>query len=216
MSVAAISRGGIFSLGFNVRYEHRDKDGNIKQLFTENQFGKALLKYFREQVKEPIDSATGQVKPGLKNYLAAYGLRIPYVTGRWSSKRNIHNLITNAGFAGAASRLNGAGSEAAFVYIAVGIGTTGEAVGNTTLESEVVDSGLERASATASRVTVDVTNDGARLVHTFSVTGTKAITESGVLNAGSGGTLLARQTFSAVNVVNGDTLAVTWTFDFDA
>ena len=203
-----------FHLQQNVRYELRDKFGNIKKLFVENKLGTKILEFIRSFVSNPIDS-DGQVKPGLMNYLAAYGLRIPFITGVWSDSRLISNLVVSAGAAGVASRINGAGSEAAFIYIAVGIGTTAAAAGDTTLESEIVDSGLVRAAATASRVTTDVTNDTAQLLYTFSVTGTKAVTESGVLNAASAGTLLARQVFSAVNVVNGDSLQVTWKFDVD-
>jgi hypothetical protein len=203
-----------FHLQQNVRYELRDKFGNIKQLFVENKLGTKILEFIRSFVSNPI-SSDGQVKSGLMNYLAAYGLRIPFITGVWSDSRLISNLVVSAGVAGVASRINGAGSEAAFTYIAVGIGTTAAAAGNTALESEIVDSGLARAAATASRVTTDVTNDTAQDLYTFSVTGTKAVTESGVLNAGAAGTLLARQVFSAVNVVNGDSLQITWKFDCD-
>lgn len=203
-----------FHLQQNVRYELRDKFGNIKQLFVENKLGTKILEFIRSFVSNPI-SSDGQVKSGLMNYLAAYGLRIPFITGVWSDSRLISNLVVSAGAAGVASRINGAGSEAAFTYIAVGIGTTAAAAGNTALESEIVDSGLARAAATASRVTTDVTNDTAQDLYTFSVTGTKAVTESGVLNAGAAGTLLARQVFSAVNVVNGDSLQITWKFDCD-
>lgn len=122
----------------------------------------------------------------------------------------IQNLITNAGLAGLASRINGDGSEAAFTYLAVGTGTTAAATGDTTLETEITDSGLARASATASRVTTSQTNDTAQLVKTWSVTGTKAVTEIGILNAASSGTLLCRQVFTAVNVANGDTLTATY------
>ena len=203
-----------FHLQQNVRYELRDKFGNIKKLFVENKLGTKILEFIRSFVSNPIDS-DGQVKSGLMNYLAAYGLRIPFITGMWSDSRLISNLVVSVGAAGVASRINGAGSEAAFIYIAVGIGTTAAAAGDTTLESEIVDSGLARAAATASRVTTDVTNDTAQLLYTFSVTGTKAVTESGVLNAASAGTLLARQVFSAVNVVNGDSLQITWKLDVD-
>lgn len=122
----------------------------------------------------------------------------------------IQNLITNAGLAGLASRINGDGSEAAFTYIAVGTGTTAANAADTTLETEIADSGLARAAGTASRTTTTQTNDTARLTKTFSVTGTKAVTEIGILNAGSSGTLLCRQVFTAVNVQNGDSLAVTY------
>lgn len=215
MSALAIQRGGsIFGLGFNVQYVHRDADGNVKRMFVENRLGTAILKAIRLYVTAPIDER-GQVKPGVLNHLAAYGVRIPFLTGMWSDSRKIHNLTTTAGKAGVASRINGSGGEAAFTYIAVGIGTTAANIADTTLESEIVDSGLERANATASRVTTDTTNDSARLVQTFTVTGTKAVTESGVLNAGAAGVLLARQVFSAVNVISGDSLQVTWTFDVD-
>jgi len=203
-----------FRLGMNVEYTLRDKDGKIKPLFVENKLGKKLLAIFREHNPHPID-AQGQVKPGLMNHLAAYGLRIPGITGSWMTSRKISNLITTAGKAGIASRINGAGSEAAFTYIAVGTGTTAANVADTTLETETAASGLSRAAATASRVTTDTTNDSARLAYTFSVSGSVAVTESGVLNAGSSGVLLARQVFSAINVANGDTLAMTWTFDVD-
>lgn len=204
---------GRFNLKLNVKYELRDRSGNIKPIFSENKLGAFLLKTIRKYVKNPIRD--GKVQAGLLNHLAAYGLRIPFLTGNYSNFRLLSNLVTNAGKAGVASRINGAGSEAAFTYVAVGTGTTAAAAGDTTLETEITDSGLQRAAATASRVTVDVTNDGARLVLTYTVTGTKAVTESGVLNASSSGVLLARQVFSAINVVSGDSLQVTWTIDVD-
>lgn len=193
----------------NVRYELRDKNGKVKQIFTENQLGTKILQFFRKITPEPIDK-NGQVKPGLLNYLSAYGLRIPLITGFWGNFSLKANLMTNAGFAGVASRINGAGSEAAFTYIAVGTGTTAAAAADTALQTEIVDSGLARASATASRVTTTQPNDTAQDVYTFSVTGTKAVTESGVLNAAAAGVLLCRQVFSAITVGNGDSLQITW------
>lgn len=205
---------GRMRLKLNVAYELRDANGNLKRMFAVNWLGKKLLQLFRSIAKQPIDQ-TGQVRRGLLNHLAAYGIRIEGITGSWSNGMLISNLVTNAGKAGVASRINGSGGEAAFTYIGVGTGTTAAAAGDTTLETEITDSGLARANSTASRVTTDVTNDTARLVNTFSVSGTKAVTESGVLNAGASGVLLARQVFSAVNVVNGDSLQVTWNIDVD-
>lgn len=200
---------GQFKIEHNVEYVLRDKDGNIKPIFTENKFGSFLLKTVRKFVKEPI-TADGVVRKGLLNYLAAYGLQIPYLTGNWALSRNISNLVTNAGFAGVASRINGADAEAAFTYIAVGTGTGAAAAGDTTLGTETAASGLTRAAGTASRVTTTQTNDTAQVTKTFTVTGTVAVTESGLLNASSVGVLLARQVFSAINVVNGDSLTITW------
>lgn len=178
----------------NVDYVVKDKDGNVKPVFQQNALFTWLMKH---------------------GILSPHAPKIPFILGNWSNHVSISNLITNAGFAGAASRINGAGAEAAFDYIAVGTGTTAANVADTTLETELATSGLSRAQGTASRVTTDVTNDTAQVLKSFTVTGTAAVTESGLLNAASNGVLLCRQVFSAVNVVNGDTLQVTWKIDCD-
>jgi len=100
-----------------------------------------------------------------------------------------------------------------FDYIAIGTGTTAAAAGDTTLGAEITGGGGERrggADVTGTRVTTSVANDTGQWVTTFSFTATYAVTEAGVLNAASAGTLLARQTFSAINIVNGDSLQCTW------
>jgi len=135
--------------------------------------------------------------------------------GNLKKEFEFSNLITNAGVAGVASRINGAGGEAAFDYIALGTGTTTENATDTALEAEITSGGGERASATVSRTTTDVTNDTATNVNTFTFTSSFAITESGVFNASSGGTMLSRKVFSAMNVVSGDALEITWSFDVD-
>ena len=205
---------GRFALALNVKYELVDKDGNIKPIFTENALGSVILRAARYFVPHPMNDQ-GTVKEGFMNHLAAYGLQLPFITGNHSYSRIISNLVTTTGRAGVASRINGSGAEAAFTFIGVGTGTTAAVIGNTTLETETVDSGLSRVAASASRVTTDATDDTAQLVTTFTVSGTKAITESGVLNAVSAGVLLARQVFSAINVVSGDSLQITWKFDVD-
>lgn len=205
---------GKMAQGYNVEYRLLGADGTAKRMFVENALGAALLRLFRLITPEPISPA-GQVKPGAMNYLAAYGLRVPFMTGGWTFGAVRANLITNAGFAGLASRINGSGGEAAFTYIALGIGATAANVADTTLGSEITTNGGQRANSTVSRVTTDVTNDTAQDLNTFTFTGSFAITESGVLNAASSGTLLARQVFSAINVASGDQLQVTWKFDVD-
>lgn len=145
-----------------------------------------------------------------QKFEGTYTLKVFDKFGRLKDIRVVKNLITSAGKAGLASRIGGAGSEAAFTYIALGTGTTAANAADTTLEAELAASGLSRANASASRTTTTVTNDTARFQNTFSVTGSAAITEAGILNAASGGTLLSRQVFSAVNVINGDSLQVTY------
>lgn len=186
---------GRFHLKHNVEYILRDKYGNIKPIWQPNE--KAI-----NAMKSGLLSPTDDI------------LKTPEY-GEWSDKMQISNTITTTGKAGVASRINGSGGEAAFTYIALGTGTNASAVGDTTLQTEATTNGAQRANATASRVTTDTTNDTARLVNTFNFTGSFSITESGVLNASSVGTLLARQVFTAIAVVNGDSLQVTWNFDVD-
>lgn len=191
--------------------------GVVKQVFAENLLGRAFLGLFRSLVNDPIDER-GQVKPGLFNHLSAYGLRIPFLTGVWADSRLVANGITNAGLAALASRCNGSGGEAAFTSIGIGTDTTAFSAAQTALlagkkADTTADGGvhaLATASVTVSRVTTTQTNDTAQLTGTIAITGSMAIAESGVFNADTNGTMLCRQTFSAVNVVSGDSFVPTW------
>jgi len=124
--------------------------------------------------------------------------------------REYHNMISDAGKAIVAGLMLTDVGGTAFDYIAIGIGTTGETHLNTALESEIASGGGSRVAGTGTRVTTNYTNDTAQLVVTYNFTLSFAVTESGVFNASSGPTLLCRKTFSAINVVNGDSLQVTW------
>jgi hypothetical protein len=126
-------------------------------------------------------------------------------------------IVVNAGRAVVSARLYGTAS-AAFASIGMGTGTTAAAATDTALQTGVTASGgadagvhvLPTASVTTSSVTTTITNDTAQWTGTVSITGTIAVTESGVFNADTNGTMLAHQVFSAVNVVNGDSIQFTW------
>jgi len=95
----------------------------------------------------------------------------------------------------------------AFDYLAVGTDSTAPSASDTALGAEITDSGLARAAGTGSRETTTVTNDTAKLTHTWSsITADKSIRELGVF--ASGGTMLARATLS-VDVSAGDSLTLT-------
>jgi len=132
--------------------------------------------------------------------------------GNLIDERHGSNVITNAGIAEVASLIltDNPGTATAFDYIAIGTGTTAEGATDTALETEITTGGGERAASTGTLVTTTVTDDTAQLQHTFSFTSTFAVTEAGILNAASAGTLLCRKTFSAVNVASGDSLQVTY------
>jgi hypothetical protein len=121
------------------------------------------------------------------------------------------NGLTNAGFAEVAGLITLDVGGTAFDYIAIGTGTTTFDPTQTALANEI-----KRKAGTGTRVTTAVTNDTHQLVTTFSsadgLSGTSAVTESGEFNSSSGGTMLDRQVFSALNINwdAGDTLQVTW------
>ena len=89
-----------------------------------------------------------------------------------------------------------------------GVGTTAENVANTDMETT---DGESRATGTQTETSSVVYSS----VGTISYTTTKAITEHGLFNASTGVTLLDRTVFSAINVVNGDSIqfsySLTWT-----
>lgn len=96
-------------------------------------------------------------------------------------------------------------SPAAMTHMEVGTGTTAAAVGDTALETAVASSRVALTSAT-------VTSNSVAYVATFPAgTGTGALTEAGIFNASSSGTMLCRTVFSVINKGAADTLGITWT-----
>ena len=83
-----------------------------------------------------------------------------------------------------------------------GIGTTAEAIGDTAL---VTPWGGARDTGTQ----VNTANEY-KSVATTAYNATKAITEHGLFNIASAGTLMDRTVFSALNVISGD--SIQWTF----
>lgn len=85
-----------------------------------------------------------------------------------------------------------------------GEGTTAEAIGDTDIETT---DGESRATGTQ---TEGASANIYRSVGTISYTSTKAITEHGLFNASTSGELLDRTVFSAINVVNGNSIEFTY------
>ena len=101
-----------------------------------------------------------------------------------------------------ASRMKDA-TATAMSHMAIGSGTTNPAAGDTALETE-----LGRVALTSTAVSNAVVTYTA----TFAAgTGTGAVTEAGILNASSSGTLLCRTEFSVVNKGAADSMTITWT-----
>lgn len=122
--------------------------------------------------------------------------------GKIKDEQEFKNLVVTTGKNFIASRMKDT-TDTAMSHMAIGSGTTAAAVGDTALETE-----LGRVSLTSTTVT----NNNVAYVATFPAgTGTGAVTEAGILNAGSGGTLLCRTVFSVINKGAADTLGITWT-----
>jgi len=114
----------------------------------------------------------------------------------------VPNLVVTTGKNLIASRLKDT-TDAAMSHMAIGTGSTAAAAGDTALGTEA-----GRVALTSTTVT---TNSVAYVASFGAGTGTGAITEAGLLNASSGGTLLCRTVFSVINKGAADTLGLTWT-----
>lgn len=128
--------------------------------------------------------------------------------GNYVPELTIANIITNAGRVGVATRIGEVSATTPYKYIALGLGTNAPAVTDTALQNEITTFGGARATGETGLATTTVANDTTRVVYTFGFTDVFAITEAGLFNAILAGTMLSRQTFSAINVQGGDTLQV--------
>jgi hypothetical protein len=126
--------------------------------------------------------------------------------GNVKDTREVENLVVGAGLDFIASRMNGT-SDGVMSHMAIGTGTTAAANGDTDLGT-VVGSRVSLTSAT-------VTDNAIVYVGDFSST-SGAITEAGVFNASTGGTMLCRTVFSALNITSSDSLSITWTVTISA
>ena len=113
----------------------------------------------------------------------------------------VNNLVVTTGKNFLASAILN-NSTSPFTQIGVGTGTNAAALTDTTLQAQI-----HRAAFTSSSVAGNV----AQMVLTMGPgVATGAITEAGIFNAPSGGTMLSRVVFSAINKGSGDTLIITW------
>jgi hypothetical protein len=127
--------------------------------------------------------------------------------GNVKQEEEVKNLVVTVGknFIASSMTKTTTNSPAAMTHMEVGTGTTAAAVGDTTLQTAVASSRVTLTSAT-------VTTNNVAYVATFPAgTGTGALTEAGIFNASSSGTMLCRTVFSVINKGAADTLGITWT-----
>jgi len=125
----------------------------------------------------------------------------------------VATVLTNKGKAGFADRvrLTPATYTTCPKWIAVGTGATGAArtavAADTALTTEVET----RAVGTESVVTTTQTGDTYQSLGTVSITDTRAIDESGLFDQlAAGGNMYTSATLNVINLLNGDSLQLTW------
>ena len=128
--------------------------------------------------------------------------------GKVKESREMNNLVVSAGLTYICSRMADA-SASVMSHMALGSGTTAAAAGDTDLES-ILGSREALDSTTASSNTITY-------VSSFEAgEGTGAVTEAGIFNAATSGTMLCHVIFPVVNKQADDTMSVTWTITLTA
>ena len=128
--------------------------------------------------------------------------------GNVKESREIHNLVVSSGLTFICSRMAGTSADV-MSHMALGSGTTAASSGQTDLVSILGSrEALDSTSASSNTITY---------VSSFEAgEGTGAVTEAGVFNAASSGTMLCRTVFAVVNKAADDTMSVTWTITLTA
>ncbi len=127
--------------------------------------------------------------------------------GNIKEDRKVKNLIVDTGLNFICDRMKD--DETAMTHMALGSGTVAAAAGDTSLGSQLGS----RVALTSSTVT----NSQIVYVAEFSAgSGTGAVTEAGIFNASTGGTMLCRVKFDVVNKSADDVLSINWTISLSA
>ena len=116
--------------------------------------------------------------------------------------RETTNLVVTAGKEWVTARMKN--TSTVMTHMAIGTGNTAAAIANTTLGTEIARQALSTSGGTVAGAVITFATSYA------AGTGTGAITEAGVLNAASGGTMLARTVFGVVNKGSLDTMTISW------
>ena len=115
---------------------------------------------------------------------------------------NIPNLVVSAGKQHIAQRI-ASNSETIMSHMAIGSGVTTPALSNSTLVTELARQSLTLTSVDSFNITYTATFAAG--------IGTGSITEAGIFNNGTSGTMLCRTTFPVITKGASDTIAISWT-----
>lgn len=123
--------------------------------------------------------------------------------GKFLREWSHHNLLVTAGLQHIAALLEDATAPTEMSHMAIGSGTTAADAGDTTLETELGRVALTSRTRTGAQVEY-VASFGAGV-------GTGTVTEAGIFNDASTGTLLCRSVFGAKTKAAGETFEFHWT-----
>ena len=118
--------------------------------------------------------------------------------------KEVDNLVVTDGKEFVASRMKDT-TDGAMSHMAIGTGSTAAAAGDSALGSE---------SARVALTSTTVSSNTISYVATFPAntpSSAAAITEAGLLNASSSGTMLCRTVFDVVNKCTADSMTISWT-----
>lgn len=128
--------------------------------------------------------------------------------GNIKEQRKVPNLVVTSGKNLIASRIAGT-TQAVMSHLAIGQSTTAPDVAQTGLLTEFTGGSNARAGLTVAGGSVS--NNQITFTATFAAgNGTGPVTEAGIFNASTAGTMLARTTFLVVNKDALDTLTISW------
>jgi hypothetical protein len=114
----------------------------------------------------------------------------------------VPNLVVTVGKKYIAARMSNTPIDV-MSHMAIGAGTTAPDVTDIAMESSLFREVLTSITAVDSVVVTAVASFAAG-------DGTGAVTEAGIFNAASGGTMLCHTTFPVVNKEIGDSISITW------
>jgi len=124
--------------------------------------------------------------------------------GQVKDQREVKNLVVTTGLGYIAARMITAGLPSAMSHMGVGTGSTAADVGQTDLVAQHSDGRIALDSSA-------VVNATTTYIATFGAgTCTGALTEAGIFNAGTAGTMLCRTVFSVINKGALDSMIITW------
>lgn len=115
----------------------------------------------------------------------------------------VPNLVVTSGKNHIAAKIAATtNSPASMTHMAIGTGTSTPGASDTALGTQTGRVSLSGSVVSTNTITYTATFPAG--------TGDGAITEAGIFNASSGGTMLCRTTFPVVTKQSGDTIAITW------